>query len=147
MDKERKDFEVVDHTADIGLKIYGKNREELFINAARGMVCLIIGSDISNRQKSIKNRYPIESNGSDIEDLLVNWLNELLFLNATELIIPVDYTIDSLTDEIIRSHVAVIPIKDSPYRIIKEIKAVTYHGLYIRQVQDDRWEGNIVFDI
>ncbi len=47
MDVKYKDFELVEHTADIGLKVYGKSEKELFINAARGMFFLITGSLIS----------------------------------------------------------------------------------------------------
>ena len=42
-----KDFKVIEHTADVGLNVYGKDKEELFINAARGMSYLIVGSAIA----------------------------------------------------------------------------------------------------
>jgi SHS2 domain-containing protein len=142
-----KDFELVDHTADIGLKIYGKNKQELFLNAARGMFFLITGVPVSPVQNRPKNYYKIESSASNIEDLMVTWLSDLLYIHVTEFVIFDDYIINSLTEEMIKSKASAIEIKSSPYRIVKEIKAVTYHDLSVYQDPDGRWAANIVFDI
>lgn len=148
MNKEYKNFELVDHTADIGLKIYGKNKKELFINAARGMFYLITGSLITiSCDKSFKKYYLIECQASTIEDLIVNWLNELLYIHVTEFVICDNYDIHFLNKEMIKSKVSAIKIKDTQYRIYKEIKAVTYHNLRVYQKQNGIWVANIVFDI
>ncbi|MDD3655239.1 MAG: archease [Atribacterota bacterium] len=142
-----KDFELVDHTADIGLKIYGKNKQELFLNAARGMFFLITSVPVSPVQNRPKNYYKIESSASNIEDLMITWLSDLLYIHVTEFVIFDDYIINSMTEEMIKSKASAIEIKSSPYRIVKEIKAVTYHDLSVYQDPDGRWTANIVFDI
>lgn len=145
---KNKDFELVDHTADIGLKIYGKTKEELFINAARGMFYLVTGSLVTPiNDKSLTKYYTIESQASNITDLIVNWLNDLLYIHVTEFVIFDDYIIHNMTEEMITAQAEAIKIKDSPNQVLQEIKAVTYHNLCIYQNQNGRWVANIVFDI
>ncbi|HNR65176.1 MAG TPA: archease [Atribacterota bacterium] len=147
MKNKFKDFELVEHTADIGLKIYGKDEKDLFINAARGMFFLITGSRISLAPESIRKYYALESEAPGREDLLVTWLNDLLYIHFTDLVIFDDYIIDYISEEVIKSKVRAVEIKDSPYQIVKEIKAVTYHNLQVCQNKNGIWEANIVFDI
>lgn len=147
MNNKFKDFELVEHTADIGLKIYGRDEKELFVNAARGMFFLITGSVVSSIQDKPKKCFTIESTASSIEDLMITWLNDLLYIYDTEFVIFDEYTIDYMTKKRITARVRAIKIGNSPYQIIKEIKAVTYHNLHVYQNKDGRWEANIVFDI
>ncbi|MFZ2330774.1 MAG: archease [Atribacterota bacterium] len=147
MKNKFKDFELVEHTADIGLKIYGKDEKDLFINAARGMFFLITGSSISLAPVNIRKYYTLESEASGREDLIVTWLNDLLYIHFTDLVIFDDYLINYISEEVIKSKVGAVKIKDSPYQIIKEIKAVTYHNLQVCQNKNGIWEANIVFDI
>lgn len=147
MNEKDKGFKIVEHTADIGLKIFGKNKIELFINAARGMFFLITGSLMHNVNSNSKKYFTVVSEAINIEDLLINWLNDLLYIHSTELVLFDDYSISCLTDKVIRSTVRSISIKDSSYQVLKEIKAVTYHNIFVGQTGKDNWEANIVFDI
>lgn len=147
MNKEFKGFELVEHTADIGLKIYGMDKKELFVNAARGMFFLITGSNIFSVPDKPKVYFKVESNASNIEDLIVSWLNELLYIYDTEFVIFDEYNINFMTEKGIDAKIRAIKIEDSPYQIIKEIKAITYHNLHVYQKKKGRWEANIVFDI
>ncbi len=147
MNEKDKGFKIVEHTADIGLKIFGKNKIELFINAARGMFFLITGSLMHNVNSNSKKYFTVVSEAINIEDLLINWLNDLLYIHSTELVFFDDYSISCLTDKVIRSTVSSINIKDSSYQVLKEIKAVTYHNIFVGQRGKNNWEANIVFDI
>ena len=147
MNSKFDDFELVEHTADIGLKIYGKDKRELFINAARGMFFLITGSAVSPFRDEPKKYFTVESSASNLEDLIISWLNDILYIYDTESVIFDEYTINSMTEKRIKARVGAIEIEGSPYQIIKEIKAVTYHDLHVYQNKDGRWEANIVFDI
>ena len=142
-----KDFELVEHTADIGLKIYGRDERELFINAARGMFFLITGSTVFSVPDKPKKYFTVESSASNIEDLIITWLSDLLYIFDTEFVLFDEYNIQSMTEKMIEARVRAIKIEDSPYQIIKELKAVTYHDLHIYQNKNGRWEANIVFDI
>ena len=144
---EAKGFIVLEHTADVGLNVYGKDKEELFINAARGMFYLITGSALKNELNKYKKYYDIKSTGADVEGLLVNWLEDLLFLHNTEFIIFTDFLISNMTAGMIQAKAGAIKLKDSSYQAVTEIKAVTYHNLRVLQKLNGRWEGTVVFDI
>jgi len=75
-----REFKLLDHTADIGIKAYGETLEKLFGNAASGMFSIITDLD---KVKSSRNFY-IQVKGEDEENLLIKWLNELLYLFDTE---------------------------------------------------------------
>lgn len=75
-----KKFEVIEHTADMGIKAYGKDLSELFTNAAYGMASLITDLDKVN-PKHIEN---ITLKAENKEELLVSWLNEIIYLSASK---------------------------------------------------------------
>ena len=78
-----KDFEVMDHTADVGIIAYGADMKEAFANAARGLFSLITELD-DVEEAEFRD---IEVSAPDQESLLVGWLNELIYLFDTENII------------------------------------------------------------
>jgi SHS2 domain-containing protein len=75
-----KTYELIEHTADVGIKAYGKNISEAFENAAKGMFDII--TDKSEIEST--GEYEIHLEAPDLEQLLVDWLSELLFLNSAK---------------------------------------------------------------
>ncbi|HIG99105.1 MAG TPA: archease, partial [Thermoplasmata archaeon] len=75
-----KHYELVEHTADVGIKAFGKTVAEAFEHAARGMF------DIITDESPIDpvGQYDIELEAPDREQLLVDWLSKLLFLNDAQ---------------------------------------------------------------
>ena len=75
-----KKYELIDHTADVGMKAYGKTLAEAFENAAQGMFDIIT----DNSEIESMGQYDIQLEAPNIEQLLVDWLSELLFLNSAQ---------------------------------------------------------------
>lgn len=120
-------FEVIDHTADIGIAAYGSDLREAFSNAAYGMFSLIaemegVGRDTPRR---------IEIEAPDQEALLVAWLNELLYLFDVDRIIFSDFDIDELGETSLRATVHGEKVDVSRHHLRTGIKAATYHSLEI----------------
>ncbi len=68
-------FELIEHTADVGVHAWGPRREDVFAQAARGMLSLVVDeATVSGRE-----RYVVEVEAVDLELLLAAWLNELLY--------------------------------------------------------------------
>ena len=82
-------FEILDHTADVGLVAWGETKEEVFANAALGMFSLICNVEEVNGGFATQ----VEVEGSDYEDLLVTWLNELLYLFEAEEVLLKEFNI------------------------------------------------------
>ena len=76
-------YEVFEHTADIGLHAYGKTLPELFVHAAEGMESLMVSPEQIQAQVSRE----ISVEGHDPVSLLIDWLNELIFLFDTEYLV------------------------------------------------------------
>jgi SHS2 domain-containing protein len=70
-----KDFEILDISGDVGIRVFGENLEKLFINAARGLYNLITENSNINSSKTVD----INVYAENLDGLLVGWLNELIF--------------------------------------------------------------------
>ena len=137
-----KIYEIVDHTADIGLKAYGKNLSECFSNAAKGMF------DIITDKSEIETvgQYDVTLDAPDMEQLLVDWLSELLFLHGANNMVFGFFKVD--LDEKknrLSAHVFGEPFNISKHKIGVEVKAVTYHMLEIRNKRP--YHVQVLFDI
>jgi SHS2 domain-containing protein len=140
-----KEFEILEHTADIGIAAYGKTKREVFINAAKGMFEIIAGG-----KKTLKENFydKIKLEADNLEGLLFTWLNELLYISETKLVILNKFEIKELSDYQIKAEVEGIKINPPSVKIEKEIKATTYHRLEIKKDEESGlWRVQIIFDI
>lgn len=140
-----KEFEIIEHTADIGLIAYGKNREQVFINTAKGMFEIIAGGT-KNLKENFYDKIKLEAD--NLEGLLFAWLNELLYIGETRLVILNKFKIKELSDFQIKAEVEGMKINPPSVKIEKEIKAATYHHLEIKKDEESGlWSAQIIFDI
>lgn len=140
-----KEFEIIDHTADIGIVAYGKTKKEVFINAAKGMFEIIAGE---NRDLKENFYAKIKLEAKSLEDLLIAWLNELLYLSEVKLVILNKFIIKELSDGQIKAEVGGTKINHLSIRIKREVKAVTYHRLEIKKDEESGlWSAQVIFDI
>jgi SHS2 domain-containing protein len=137
-----KDYEFIEHTADVGIKVKGKNLKEIFINTALAMFDIM--AERKSKIKNQKSKITIEQRAENLEELFVNWLNELLFLSATKGLIFTNFKINRLDKNNLEAMAIGENIKN--YRINTEIKAATYHELKIEK-KDSHWQAQIIFDV
>jgi len=135
-------YKVIGHTADLGIVVWGLSKKELFTEAARALFTEIAGS-LDGIEEKEKREIKVE--GETDEELLVNWLSELLFLHDAHDLLFARFEIK--IDENRLSGVA-YGEKFSPerHKMQIEIKAVTYHNLEIKRTEKG-WEAQIIFDI
>lgn len=140
-----KEFEIIDHTADIGIVAYGKTKREVFINAAKGMFEIIAGE---NRDLKENFYAKIKLEAKSLEDLLIAWLNELLYISEVKLVILNKFKIKELSDGQIKAEVGGTKINHLSVRVKREVKAVTYHRLEIKKDEESGlWSAQVIFDI
>ena len=137
-----KTYELIDHTADVGLKAYGKTLAEAFENAAKGMFDIITDK---SEVESI-GQYDIELEAPDLEQLLVDWLSKLLFLNSSRNEVFGFFKIN-IDEKNIKLSAKVFGEKFniSKHKVGSEIKAVTYHMLEVKKKKP--FYVQILFDI
>ncbi|GAN32827.1 MAG: archease [Candidatus Brocadia sp. AMX2] len=133
---------LIDHTADIGIDVFGATLQEIFANAAFALFDII--TDLSKVEGTIE--YTISISGIDKEQLLVNWLSELLYLHEVKNLLFKDFYVADVQDTQLNASARGEIFAEDKHVIKTEIKAVTYHCLSIVQ-EDHQWKARIIFDI
>ena len=149
----KKTFEQLSHTADIKIRVYGHTISDFFRHAVMGMFQSIgpVASTASGCKKEgdllicpdLDKKHTIAITAIDLESLLVDFLSEVLYLSDVHNEAYLDAIIDSVDHTSIQA--TVLGIGVTGFEVV-EIKAVTYHGLEIKQI-DGVWQADIVFDI
>jgi len=137
-----KPFEIIDHTADIGIVAYGTDIKQVFANAALGLFNLM--ADLDDFKEDLQRE--LELSAEDVEVLLVEWLNELIYIFDVEHIIFERFEIEELTDTKIKAKCFGEKIKPGQHKLKREIKAATYHMLRIGK-EDGTYKVQVIFDI
>jgi SHS2 domain-containing protein len=135
-------YEVIEHTADIGVRSFGNTEAEAFENAAVGMFSLI--ADLESVQPS--REFPISVEAEDRETLLVEWLNELLYIFESNGVLLSRFRITDLSETRLQGTAAGEPVDDSRHELKADIKAATYHMLKVIK-NDTGWRTEVIFDV
>ena len=137
-----KRYEQIPHTADIAVRVYGKDPRDLFANAAYALFDVI--ADIEGLEKSVS--VDIEAKGSNPEEVLVSWLDELLYNFYSKGIIFCDFEIASLDDKLLVAKASGRHLGENRNRLKTEIKGITYHNLEIKE-SETGYTVEIIFDV
>ena len=142
-----KPYEIIEHTADIGLKANGATLKKLFENAAKGMFEIIKGKE-SQENLKLQNSKKIEIKREvkDFEELLVTWLSEILYIFNKEEILFKNFNILKLDNDKIVAEAFGEKIDLSKNTLQTEIKAVTFHNLKIEK-NIKGFSCNVIFDV
>ncbi len=135
-------YRLINHTADFGLEIFGPSPGDLFKQAAKALTDLLTDPLVLKEQR----RHTLDIEGSDWEDLLINWLRELLYLYNGEARFVTGVDIISIEQTRLRAEVATEDYRMGHHEIRNEIKAVTYHQLEVK-ADDDGWRARVIFDV
>jgi SHS2 domain-containing protein len=136
-----KDFEFINHTADVGIIAYGADLSQAFANAARGLFSLI--TELDDVAEVIER--DIELTATDEESLLVEWLNELVYQFDTEGILFKRFDIIQLNNTRLKARGYGEKVDRSKHKLKIGVKAATYHMLKV-----DKGDGcrvQVLFDI
>lgn len=135
-------FETFEHTADIGLVARGGTLEEVFAHAAMGLVDLMV--DPAGLQEEV--HLEVSVSAPDREALLVAWLNELLYLLDTRGFLPSRCRITQMSETGVTAELFGERIDRGRHIVRRMVKAATYHGLQVLQI-DGRWEARVIVDL
>ncbi len=146
-----KDFELLSHTADIKIRVFGATRAELFCHALIGMFQSIgpqVPGCTHKEGRLVCEHLPISHDitvqAPDFAALLINFLSEALYLSDVHNEAYLDVVIHEITETQVCATLA--GVKITGFAGV-EIKAVTYHELVVKQEKDGTWCAEIVFDI
>jgi len=138
----RKKFRFIDHTADIGVVIFGESLPELFQHAAQSFFSVVTEPKTIHEVET--HSFSLDAPG--LEELLVSWLNEFLYLFETQGLLFSRFEIKNLNQEHLEAIAWGEKYTAEKHPIKRIIKAVTFHQLTI-QKQRGRWKTQIIFDL
>lgn len=135
-------FEVLEHTADVGVRVYGGSFAELLKNAALALMSLITDRESVRPDEEVA----FEAEAETGEELLIKMLSEILYLHEVRKMVFADADLELTDGYKLRGRLRGEKTDVSRHELLQDIKAATYHNLKIERV-NDRFMAEIVFDI
>lgn len=132
-------FEVIEHTADVGIIARGESPEEMFEQASLGLFD-IMGAWDPGEGETIE----ISLQARDLGALLVDWLNELLYIRDTRDAIFAGLSVDDIRNCRLRGWIRVAPRQGELEGTA--VKAVTHHQLKVEEL-DEVWSARLFVDV
>ena len=136
-----KEFDILDHTADVGIIAYGASLNQAFANAARGLFSLI--TDLDDVEEALSR--DIEVTAPDQESLLVAWLNELIYRFDVENILLNRFDVTQLDSTRLKARTYGEKVDSSRHKLKTGVKATTYHMLKVEKTNG--YQVQVLFDI
>ncbi len=134
------EFEILDHTADAGVRAWGKTREAVFEHAAWGLYALALRQKPQGEAEKLAFHFQAENR----ESLLVRFLEELVYLLYTRNLAGTRFDLKLNSDSHLEAGIEFQRIQ--PQDLAGEVKSPTYHQLKFEQ-QDDTWLAEVYFDL
>ena len=138
-------YRFIDHTADVAADLTGRTLGDLFLSAAQALTDTL--TELSAVQPAVTQSVTLESDALD--DLLVDWLNELLYRFEVQNVLFADGSVtveDRAGHWHLNAAVAGEPYDPARHPVRVLVKSATYHGLKVTHEQGT-WGARIVFDI
>ena len=133
-----KPYEILEHPADLKIRALGKTKEELFSNMLKGMT-----DSLKPEMDGVATKRIIKISSTDLEALLIDFLNEVFYLTQANKEIYSDIDFKKLTNIELEAEL----LGKKTKRFGEDIKAATYHDLNIHQKKDGTWEATVLFDV
>jgi SHS2 domain-containing protein len=135
-------YTVFEHTADVGIEVTAGSREEMFEHAALAMIDLMFESVPDGATET----RIVMVVGEKPDELLIAWLNELIYIYCVERLVFTSFSEVKLTESMfmVRAHGERIDL--DKHAMEMEIKAATYHGFSI-EADGDGFKARIIFDV
>ena len=137
-----KNYTLLDHTADLRIRVSGADPADLFKNAGLALFDLITQPDRLKPREVIE----VAVTGDDPADLMVNYLRELLYLWTGKEKLVNMIEIQQISETSVSARVSTDRYRPEHHEILQEIKAVTYHQIDVSRTASG-WQATVVFDI
>jgi SHS2 domain-containing protein len=137
-------FETFDHTADLGLRVTAIDLPDLFQTAASGLFDVIVANRAEVRCEQAEG---VSLVGDSTEDLLVAWLNELIFLSETRHRLYNQFQVElDASGRKLTATISGEPIDRGRHVLDHEVKAATRHGVVLHK-EPQSWVAEVILDI
>ena len=135
-------FAPFEHTADVGLFVEAADVNTLFAEAGRGLLSILVDDPAEVRPQ---REVTIEVPGTELDYLLFDWLNELLFHFESEHLLLGEFEV-AIHEQGLTATARGEPFQEGRHHLAHEVKAITYHQLEVNQTPDG-WQARFILDI
>ena len=141
MESEKK-YRLTTRQSELAVKVVGSSQADLFANSAYALFDVM--TDVEKIE--IKERLPLEVEGVDRDDLMVNWMRELLYLYQGSGYLLKEFQIHEVKDTIVKADVCGEKIDPDRHEIKKEIGAVAYHQSRMAKT-GNQWTAQLILEV
>jgi SHS2 domain-containing protein len=127
----------------MGIEAWGSSLPELFLHAAQAVLELMADTSQIRPERSLE----FEVEGRDVEGLIVNWLNEIIFLHEAKEMLFAEVQVLQFTGLSIKGRLQGEAIDLERHQLNQLIKGVTYHRLSIKQLERNKWWLQVILDV
>ena len=135
-------YELVEHTADVGVLARGQTLEEAYAQAALGLTSVM--ADPGTIEERVERE--VDVTAPDREALLVAWLNELVYLFDAHNLLFRRFEVLEVAETRLRARCHGEQVDPSRHRIRTGVKSATYHQLEVRRAGGE-WRAHVILDI
>jgi SHS2 domain-containing protein len=135
-------FEILEHTADVGIRAFGRTLPELYENAARGMLEVLL--DPTSARPAVEETVAVT--GTDAVDLMVVWLHEILLRSDARKRAFAQVRVSEVAEWRLAATLKGEPLDRSRHELRAEIKGVPYYGARVERTESG-WVAEVYFDI
>jgi len=140
--ENQKKYRVTTRQSELAVKVTGSSQADLFGNSAFALFDVI--SDMEKVE--IKERLSLEVEGADRDDLLVNWMRELLYLYQGSGYLLKEFVIREVRDTSVKAEVCGEKVDPDRHEIKQEIAAVAYHQSRMTKT-GNQWTAQLIFEV
>lgn len=138
---EQKSYRITKRQSELAVRVTGNSQADLFANSAFALFDVLTDIDAIE----IKEKLPLEVEGNDRDDLMINWMRELLYLFQGSGYLLKDFQIREVKDKIVKAEVCGEKIDPDRHEIKQEIAAVAYqHGRM--EKTGNQWIAQLIFE-
>ncbi len=140
---ERPDYREIEHTADVGLELEAPDLKVAFELAAASMFDLMC--ELDGVGDGVRRTVRIRARDGDLENMMVRWLTELLYVFATDGLLLSRFDVLKLTSDALEADVTGERYDPARHALKTDIKAATYHDIAVDQTEGV-WFVRVIFD-
>jgi SHS2 domain-containing protein len=136
-----RSYHISKHASDLTLRVVGKTQPDLLVNS--GIALFDLMSDLDKVEA--RERLPLEVEGIDQDDLIVNWMRELLYLFQVSGYLLKEFQIQEIKDNHVRAEVCGEKFNPDAHEIRQELLSVLYEQCRMEKT-GSQWTARVTFE-
>ena len=138
----QKKYRIFSRSSDLAVKVFGKSQADLFANSAFALFDVLTDVD----KVEVNDHLTLEVEGADRDDLMVNWMRELLYLYQRSGYLLKEFVVREVKDNYIRGEVSGEKFDPDRHEIQREIRAVVSHQSRMEKT-GEQWTAQVVLEL